>query len=65
MFHAWGTWVCALERAGALYQDPGYRWAAVRMFRAACQNCRAGVKGDRPSFADAKIGTVPARRWTP
>ena len=59
MFHAWGTWVCALERAGALYQDPGYRWAAVRMFRAACQNCRAGVKGDRPSFADAKIGTVP------
>ena len=48
MFHAWGTWVCALERAGAFYHDPGYRWAAVRMFQAACQSAatcrRASVR---------------------
>ncbi len=43
MFHAWGDWVCALERAGALYHDPSFRWAAVRMFHAACQHINARI----------------------
>lgn len=45
MFHAWGTWVCALERAGALYHDAGDRWAAVRMFQAACQRSSSSPRG--------------------
>jgi hypothetical protein len=50
MFHCWGVWVCAFERAAAVYHDPTYRWAAVRMFRAACRN---RPQGPRKSAIDA------------
>ncbi len=56
MFHAWGTWVCALERAGALYHDAGYRWAAVRMFQAACQR-----SSSCPGRHDLGLRAVPGR----
>ena len=46
MFHCWGNWVAAFERAGRTYQDPTYRWAAVRMFQAACH--RTGALPDTP-----------------
>jgi hypothetical protein len=35
MFHCWGNWVAAMERAARLYRDPTFRWVAVRMFQAA------------------------------
>jgi hypothetical protein len=42
MFHAWGTWAAALERAAVVYHDPSYRWAAARMFHAACHHSAPG-----------------------
>jgi hypothetical protein len=53
MFHAWGAWVCALERAGALFHDAGYRWAAVRMFHAARQRASASPALDAMTSAYA------------
>lgn len=35
VFHAWGNWVAAFERAARDYRDPRERWAALRMFHAA------------------------------
>lgn len=35
MFHGWGNWVAALERAARDARDPTARWAALRMFHAA------------------------------
>lgn len=35
VFHAWGNWVAAFERAAREYRDPTFRYAALRMFHAA------------------------------
>ena len=36
--HSWGYWPAAFERAASFYQDPTFRWAAVRMFHTGCRH---------------------------
>ena len=56
LFHGWGNWVAAFERAGGVWRDPTYRWAALRMFHAAA----AHRPMDQRSYAMDSVNMVYA-----
>jgi hypothetical protein len=62
MFHCWGDWVAAFERAARVYQDPTYRWPAVRMFHAAVRH-RPGPPGAAIDAMSSAYALCLAHEW--
>lgn len=63
MFHCWGNWVAALERAAHVYHDPAYRWAAVRLFQAACRHSAARPPDQRLDAMNTAYALCLADQW--